>query len=377
MPRKETADSVKEHTEAKLQFYIRYLERYMLILLASPGISRINIYDLYCGAGIYSDGNAGSAIRAASVISQSLDRNFKQITVNLHLNDLNNQKVERLKNLLAQKIPSISNFNCSFSSKEAFAFIDELIVGQKNQNKHCRNLLFIDPYGYKDINRFSLEALLSSGLTEIVLFLPIEQMYRFKSKALDEEIDNFYLPLKRFIEQFQLDVNSITSELEFIDSMAHQLRFNDKYYSTSYAIRNHTGHHYGMFFITPNLYGLHKILEVKWELDSQLGKGFTGSIQQDFFLETEKKSELEEKVFSIIKNNDIDNLQLYEFVLLQGFLPKHASEFLKRLCADKLIHTLDIKLNKTARKNSFKLTYDEYKTQKPSIMYRSGSGESL
>lgn len=377
MPTSETADSVQEHTEAKLQFYIRYLGRYMLILLASPGISKINIYDLYCGAGIYADGNTGSALRAANEISQALDKNLEPKAVNLHLNDLNVQKVETLKNLLAGKSSPEKKFNISFSSIEAATFIDKIIEKQKTQAKQCRNLLFIDPYGYKDIKRAKLESLLATGLTEIVLFLPIEQMYRFKNKTIDEEVDHSYLPLKHFIDQFNLDAASICSEIEFIKSLESEFRFDDKYYSTSYAIKNHTGHHYGMFFITSNLLGLEKILEVKWELDSQQGEGFTGSSQPDFFLETEKKSKLKERIFSIIQKNDSDNLHLYKSVLLQGFLPKHANEILKKLCDEKQIHTLDIKKNRPARKNAFKLTYREYKTHIPSIIYRLGSGESL
>lgn len=47
MPKKETADSVQAHTEAKLQFYTKYLERYLQILLVAQGIDKINIYDLY------------------------------------------------------------------------------------------------------------------------------------------------------------------------------------------------------------------------------------------------------------------------------------------------------------------------------------------
>ncbi|MCK5792698.1 MAG: hypothetical protein KAH34_17725, partial [Ketobacter sp.] len=75
MPKKETADSVQAHTEAKLQFYTKYLERYIQILLVARGINKINIYDLYCGAGQYSDGNTGSAVRAVDAIDRAQVQN--------------------------------------------------------------------------------------------------------------------------------------------------------------------------------------------------------------------------------------------------------------------------------------------------------------
>lgn len=37
MPKKDTANNIKPHTEAKLQFYTHYLERYLAILLRAYG----------------------------------------------------------------------------------------------------------------------------------------------------------------------------------------------------------------------------------------------------------------------------------------------------------------------------------------------------
>lgn len=375
MPKKETADSVQAHTEAKLQFYTKYLERYLQILLIAQGIDKINIYDLYCGAGQYSDGNTGSALRAVDAVWKAQVKNTQSKAINLHLNDLNQEKVTNLRGLLADKQSDEKKFAISFSTLEAFEFLKKLEPELPKQDRHTRNLLFIDPYGYKDINRQSLEAVLRSGRTEVVLFLPIEQMYRFRNKTMDDEVDNSYVPLKHFIEQFNLDVASISSEKDFIAALDAALSFGGQYYTASYSIRNHTGHHYGMFFITSNLLGLEKIIDVKWELDSQQGQGFTGDNQIDFFLEADRLSDLKDEIIKMVGTKEIDNRTMYEFVLKNGFRPKHANEVLRSLCDDGVIHTIDANTLQRARKGSYKLNYQEFKSDKPAIIYRTGAGE--
>src|SRR5690606_10279492 len=109
MPKRETKNSIKKHTEAKLQFYIEYLNRYINILLASSWIERVNIYDLYCGAGLYEDGKTGSAIRAVdSIILAIRSRKGRStVTTNLHLNDLSKNKIGKIREILSSKADAV------------------------------------------------------------------------------------------------------------------------------------------------------------------------------------------------------------------------------------------------------------------------------
>ena len=59
------------HTRAKLELYEKYLNRYLAILSRSQWISKINIYDIFCGTGIYKDGKAGSPIIAFNLIEKN------------------------------------------------------------------------------------------------------------------------------------------------------------------------------------------------------------------------------------------------------------------------------------------------------------------
>ena len=249
MPKKETADSIQPHTEEKLQFYTKYLERYLQILLRAKGVEKINIYDMCCGAGIYSDGKVGSAIRAVDSIWRIQQSNKLNRPINLHLNDLVPKKTEQLKRALSSRNSEEKNFRISYSNLEASDLLHQLAEKFFHQNNKVRNIIFIDPYGYKMVDRENLKNVLSGGKTEIILFLPIEQMYRFRVMTLDSKVDNPYKPLKKFVEQFNIDVESIHNERAFIKALESALTFDNQLCATSYAIKNHTGHYYGMFFI--------------------------------------------------------------------------------------------------------------------------------
>ena len=56
--------TLQEHSRAKVEFYTTYLKRYLRIVNRVSFISQINIYDVFCGMGIYEDGGKGSPIAA-------------------------------------------------------------------------------------------------------------------------------------------------------------------------------------------------------------------------------------------------------------------------------------------------------------------------
>lgn len=370
MPKRETADSVKPHTEAKLQFYTRYLERYLKILLRTSAVNRINIYDMFCGQGIYSDGKTGSAIRAVEAIWRAESSNELCKPINLHLNDLDLAKVSQLEQTLSTRQSNDKKFQITYSSYEAFYLLEKLVQGFKRQDKKTRNLVFIDPYGYKSIRKKTLEQILENEKSELIIFLPIEQMYRFRNMAIDDIVENSYKPLKELVEQFQLDVEAINSEKDFINSFAKSLVFNNSLYATSYAIKNHTGHYYAMFFVTANLLGLEKILEVKWELDNQEGEGFSGTVQQqDVFLEAEKLSSLQKSLKEYLSSSSRTNIEVYNLILNNGFLPKHANKIFRDWQEEGALDVYDVLLDKPARKKTFKLNYKDANRDFPLLKF--------
>ena len=79
----------------------------------------------------------------------------------------------------------------------------DLVVKEINSFARTeRNLVFIDPYGYSNIDRNRILGILKNRYTEIVLFLPVMQMYRFSGIALTDFERKCYEDLRRFIFDF-------------------------------------------------------------------------------------------------------------------------------------------------------------------------------
>ena len=359
------------HSEAKVEFFKTYLERYLRILYLAPNIDEINIFDVFCGTGIYDNGKKGSPIVAFDAIKKLREELGYNKKINLIVNDSKEEKVSTVQNY----INSNNNNYCDvkYHTQPAALMFKEVISSIKTQNRNSRNLIFIDPYGYKEIKKTTLQELLENKRTEIILFLPISQMQRFTTTALENELEP-YKPLRSFVYSFFEENHPIRKRtvraIEYIDYLKEALRFG-KYFSASYYIERDESSYYGLFFISPHIYGIQKILEVKWDLDEDNGKGFRQPLAQPTFSLFEQldkelaKNDNYERLEKILKDFLItpkNNWQIYEIILENEFLPKHANEIFKNW-QEKLgnFKVIDINTNKLARKNSFYVNWDNYK----------------
>ena len=340
---KKTQASVTPHTEAKLNFYIEYLKGYLPVLLNTPFISEINIYDVFCGEGIYKDDKKGSAIRAFEIIKDiAPDYLSKKITLNL--NDINANKTKKIQDYIQKEQQKSENFKIGYSSKDASELMKKLAKNFEQQDRCIKNLVFIDPYGYKEVlHRDLFTNLLKNNHTEIIIFIPIDHLNRFRNEQVTVET----------FQSFGIEPYNISDSEDMIRKFKEAFNFNDKYFSASFFIKTAKSRYYSVFFITSHIYGLQKILEVKWKLDRDTGKGFFGGLRPLFSNELDN---LKERLKNYLKNQKNNN-EIYKFVLLENCLPKHANEILKKWQNE---NKLEIESTNT-RKGSFYLNHENYK----------------
>ncbi len=209
---------------------------------------------------------------------------------------------------------------------------------------------------------------MEAGKSEILIFLPIHMMYRFLKPSKDDENNQSYEPLKRFMKEFNVndDVESID---EYISNIKESFSFNNQYFTTSYKLRaTNSNNDYALFFITKNIYGLEKAVETKWKLDKLCGEGFAKK-QPNLFENEFKNKEQEDclnsfkKKLIIYLSEEKTNNEIYKFTLTNGFQIKQANEILKELCLNN-----GCTFDRNIRKNSFYLNYTNYKNEE--IKYR-------
>lgn len=369
-------DDVKEtmqaHSLAKVKFYKSYLVRYLEILNLVNYINQINIYDVFCGMGIYNDGNKGSAIVAFDIIKELYEKSHKK-KVCLILNDSDIERVNRVKEYINKYNSPVACCDVIYYNRDANNMLDKIMATVKNTPSSVRNLVFIDPYGYKEIKKETIDILMKNGRTEVILFLPISHMYRFSQCAVEEKDRAQYRPLYEFIKSFFPEDHPIVrkekiSVREYINYIREALCFDDQYYSTSYHIERSRNHYFALFFISANLLGFEKILEVKWELDEASGNGFNlprcSSIQLeiDLFKDYNPYKEKLEKLLLDYLRESRTNIELYKYILKNEFLPRHATPILKDLQKKGQIVVEPYSVDKKNKNGAFYLSYKDCKT---------------
>ena len=372
-------NTMQIHSKAKVDFYKTYLERYVAILCQSQYIRHIRIYDVFCGMGIYDDGGKGSPVVAYDTIKGIYEAHSitNKTEIELVVNDKSEARIAKVKEYI--DLNKHSYCNVRPYNLEINQLLGVIVPEINNTPADTRNLVFIDPYGYKDIKKELLLELMKNGRTEVILFLPISHMQRFTNAAIqDEDAIIQYEPLREFVYSFFPDTNhpirqNTVKAIEYINYVANALKFDNKFFATSYFIERDKANYFALFFMSSNIFGFEKILETKWKLDEEHGGGFRlpekeqtiDMFADEFALETKNenarrlKKILEEALKSPKTNNDI-----YELVVRNEFLPKHANEVLKDLQnTNPKFSVIDILTGKKARKSAFYLTYKNYSSE--------------
>lgn len=377
-------NTMQIHSRAKVDFYKTYLERYVAILCQSQYIRHIRIYDVFCGMGIYEDGGKGSPVVAYDTIKGIYEAHniTNKTEIELVVNDKSEARIAKVKEYI--DLNKHSYCNVRPYNLEINQLLEIIVPEINNTPADTRNLVFIDPYGYKDIKKELLLEFMKNGRTEVILFLPISHMQRFTNAAIqDEDAIIQYEPLREFVYSFFPDTDhpirqNTVKAMDYINYVANALKFNNKFFATSYFIERDKANIFALFFMSSNIFGFEKILETKWKLDEEHGGGFRlpekeqtiDMFADEFALETknENASRLRNILEEALKSPKTNN-EVYELVVRNEFLPKHANEVLKDLQnTNPKFSVIDISTGKKARKSAFYLTYKNYSSAPVVIM---------
>jgi DNA polymerase V len=98
-----------DHSKAKVDLLSTYLEKYLNIISNDGYTHKISVFDLFCGEGIYENEGEGSPIATLRVlkdlhfINKAKNKNIPK--VDLFFNDLDEQKIQKLKSIIEKKKP--------------------------------------------------------------------------------------------------------------------------------------------------------------------------------------------------------------------------------------------------------------------------------
>lgn len=334
-----TSRTLEAHSKAKVDLFKLYLGIYLNILERAPHINYIKFFDLCAGEGIYGDGGKGSPVVMMEAIRDHYYSNKEKcIPIDVYLNDPGKSQVEpgRMKiNRVEEAVTKIfrpATVNVHYSDSGYTEILEDVKQQVSKLKSNERAIVFIDPWGYKDIKPDDLRELMQNKRTEVLLFLPTGDMHRFADFSLSDEDFPGGRPLRVFLQAlYGSSAPDSSSSLAFADSLLKRFRllpgikFADKF-----TLERDKGRYFCLYFFTSHPLGLRKMLEAKWAMDEQQGRGFTiPKAQLGLFDGYKHSSDYPELLKAELRQRGgMLNGDMREFGLGIGFLPKHTNELL-------------------------------------------------
>lgn len=331
-----------EHSKAKVELFGRYLSIYLNVISRVPFISKIYLFDLFAGEGKYLNNERGSALVAMEAIKNHYESNNHSCpNIEIWYNDdgkskiePNLYKIERVKKFV-DEIFKPSSVKTKFTREEYSKVIKEVITQLDAMKSSERALLFIDPWGYKEIRPREIRDIIINGKSELLLFLPISFMYRFADKARTDEDFLGGQALEIFLsELFGKKIPDTDNQIKFIDEVKQEFKkyLNINYVDT-FTIERGKNNFFCLFFFTSNKTGYYKMLSSKWDLDEESGRGFRiVNPSQSVMFDAVAALDYSAMVFDFLKmNQSATNQDLFDFGLENGFLPRHTKKVLDEM----------------------------------------------
>lgn len=342
MTKKDAKTNLLEHSNAKVKLLGKYLSIYLNVLSRSP-IEKVYLFDLFCGEGKYSDNGNGSPIVILETIKNHFFFNNKTcIDIDILFNDVGQSeiepdllKIERVKSF-ADKIFKPENVNVHYTKIDFNELVKKVIKRTTQLKTNERALIFIDPWGYKEINPTDIKSLIENKKSEVLLFLPIYFMSRFVEKSRDEEFKGGRA-IRNFIATLFGDINElekVKGQRDFIIKIQEQFKkfLNLKYVDT-FKIERENNNLFCIFFFTNNKRGFEKMIQAKWALDKKKGAEFKigDEVTLNLFDEIEISNYDQKVVDFIKKHNQVTNTELTDFGYENNFLPTHTKKILDQI----------------------------------------------
>ena len=358
--KKDSKTQLLDHSQAKVRLLGEYLKRYLNIIVNDRYTERIKIYDLFCGEGTYENLGEGSPL---VIMRQVKDIHFinqaklnKIPPIDCSFNDIEKAKVEKVKQSIKDKSLYYPSFGeIEYTSNEYSLELSRLMEIIPKLRKQ-KAFIFIDPYGYKHIRASDIKNLLAKGNSEVLLFLPTQFMYRFDSNGTPESLKDFIEEITSYKDWREND-----SVWKFIEQLKDGFKnyLEDKFVDT-FTIQKDPQTVFCIFFFSSHIKGFEKMLEAKWEIDTEQGKGWNFTNNTPSLFVEQKTNPLEEKLYTFLEEVPRYNGELYEFTLRAGFLTKHINEIFYNWQNNNKVEVVTSNGQK-ARKGAFYIDYKHFK----------------
>jgi three-Cys-motif partner protein len=269
-----------KETKLKLDIFRECFREWYPVFLHNSHISRLYIYDMFAGSGKDYEGNSGSPLillqEARGDKLQHCDFLLKKKAplVYFGFNEKIQHKAQKLEqNIIAelnQCLQYCKRSSCLFSNTYKVAHFDfQDLIHNKTlcgilANKSYGKFIFLDQYGFKQINNDTFLKLVNSPKTDFIFFIASSFVKRFKTLPAVTTYfdDNKIIYDETKPKECHRVITNYFREL---------IPQNKEYYLHSFTIQKGPNY-YGLIFGTSHTLGMEKFLRVCWKYDKLAGE---------------------------------------------------------------------------------------------------------
>lgn len=329
MPQEEFFTTQTDITAAKVKFYQDYIGGYLIKVLMAFG--KCFVADLLCGPG-KNGNNPGSPLvlleqAKLMLSSEPLLRAHPNPDVKILFNDINPEHIENLKVEL-QAFGPVRHVSILGPTSKPFNEI--LLQLPPVLRLKIPKFFFLDPFAYSTIQLTDIGQLIASDYTEVMLFLPTQDAYRFAAT------ENIPPGTRNFLENFTtLGVHNYDGIEDFNKSICQKFRdsFGLKFVRPILldgGQRKHT-----LFLLTKHVRGMMLANKIFWD-KSPSGLGIRNAAGEDLLFNTGTCSPDFLQFTTLFKDTlkslgSMSNQQIIEFTATHGFLPEHVKTILDEM----------------------------------------------
>ncbi|OGR46952.1 MAG: hypothetical protein A2X34_09670 [Elusimicrobia bacterium GWC2_51_8] len=316
-------------TAAKVKFYKDYIGGYLIKVLMTFG--KCFVADLFCGPG-KNGGKLGSPLvlleeAKRMLASDVLLREHHNPEVKILFNDIVQKYTVDLKAELASfgPIPHVSIVGI-----ENKPFADILQELQPVLKLKIPKFFFLDPFTYSTIQLDDIRQIIGSDYTEVLLFLPAQDVYRFAAT------ENIPPGTRNFLANFTTKgIYNYDGIEEFNESICQKFResFGLKFVRPILldgGQRKHT-----LFLLTRHIRGMMLANKIFWD-KSPDGLGIRDGVGEQHLFNTGTCSEDFRQYAALFEDTlkslgSMNNQQIIELTATHGFLSEHTKKILDEL----------------------------------------------
>lgn len=318
-------------TFAKTKIFESYIKGYLPKLLMSQ--NQCLIADLFCGPG-KNGGKLGSPLILIETLNYILSsqqlKAKRNIKVFILFNDVSRENINNLKSELEKIEFDKTTIELIFRNKPFEELLGELI--RKPERLKIPKFFFLDPFSYAIVKMQHLKDLMNLAQSEVLLFIPVFHSYRFSSS----EVFNEDHKTRKFIEEFtSKGISDYANVDDFLSSIRGKLLESVSLQYIRPILLDGGGSKNSLLLLTKHQKGMLLMNKIAFSNTDDGNRIKVISQDQASIFGAEEGSMFYSNYVSALKeflqNKEVTNMDIVDFTIKEGCLPKHAKKEIKEL----------------------------------------------